>query len=780
MATVYLAEDLKHHRLLALKVLRPELTAALGAERFLREIDVAAHLTHPHILPLFDSGQLGEGSGIFYYVMPYVEGESLRDRIDREKQLPLDDAIRLTREVADALSAAHAQGVVHRDIKPENILLVGGHAVVADFGIARAMSAAGGDRLTQTGVAIGTPSYMSPEQATESAVDGRTDIYSLGCVAYEMLTGSPPFTGATTQVVLARHSVDTVPLIRLVRPSVPEPVERAVLRALAKVPADRYATALEFAEALTRAAVAPEAPSAARRPHRALAVALLGVALVAAVGAWWRIGRIESRRTEVGPAAGAVVQHRVAVLSFAMLSPDTADAYLARGVSEEIASRLGDFPGLSIVSRSSVDRLERADPADVVDRARAMGLRYLVEGSVRRAGERVRVAVRLVDAADGVRRWNRSYDRAATDLFALQDEVALEVAEAVGGHVMAGAAPAPSGPAPSPAAHDQLLRGNHYLAQRNPGGLARAVEAYAEATRLDSSFAPAFARLALAHVLFLDWGWTYDALPAEALVVRGWEAAERAIQLDDGVADGWLARGGLLRFRNPSTLGGVREAMQRAVDLDPGNAEARHEFGLSLRLLDEDAAAVEQFLQALAIEPDRPISLVHLAWIDMAGRRYADARRWLDSATAVNPGFYQAYAERASLRLVTGDSAGAWSDAQTAMGLRPASEPLAVEDVVIAVTLLRGDTAAARAQMGRARTLAPAPDHTGVHSATAWAALLAAAGQHADAIAFLERTRVAPTHLRIHLKEPRFDAIREDPRFRRLMERLRAREQPEP
>ena len=777
MATVYLAEDLKHHRLLALKVLRPELTAALGAERFLREIDVAAHLTHPHILPLFDSGQLGEGSGIFYYVMPYVEGESLRDRIDREKQLPLDDAIRLTREVADALSAAHAQGVVHRDIKPENILLVGGHAVVADFGIARAMSAAGGDRLTQTGVAIGTPHYMSPEQATASAVDGRADIYSLGCVAYEMLTGSPPFTGATAQVVLARHSVDAVPMIRSVRPSIPERVERVVLRALAKVPADRYATALEFAAELVRAAAAPPA---ARRPRRALAVALPGVALVAAVGAWWGIGRIESRQTEVGLAASAPVQPRVAVLSFAMLSPDTADAYLARGVSEEIASRLGDFPELSVVSRSSVDRLERAHPTDVVDQARAMGFGYLVEGSVRRVGERVRVAVRLVDAADGVRRWNRSYDRAATDLFAVQDEIALQVAEAVVGHLMAGVAPARSRPAPNPAAHDRLLRGNYYLAQRNPGGLARAVEAYAEATRLDSSFAPALARLALAHVLFLDWGWTYDALPAEALVSRGWEAAERAIQLDDGVADGWLARGGLLRFRNPSTLGGVREAMQRAVDLDPGNAEAHHEFGLSLRLLDEDAAAAEQFREALAIEPDRPISLVHLAWIDMARRRYAEARRWLDSATAVNPGFYQAYAERASLRLVTGDSAGAWTDAQTAMRLRPASEPLAVEDVVIAVTLLRGDTVAARARLERARSLAPTPGHAGVHPAVAWAALLVAAGQHADAIAFLESAQVTPTHLRIHLKEPRFDAIRNDPRFRRLMERLRVREQPEP
>lgn len=280
MAIVYLAEDLKHHRLVALKVLRPELTAAVGPERFLREIEVAAHLQHPHILPLFDSGQLGDGSGIFYFVMPYVEGETLRARINRQKQLPVEDAIRLAREVADALSAANACGVIHRDIKPENILLVGGHAVVADFGIARAVSASGGERLTETGMALGTPQYMSPEQATASELDGRADIYSLGCVVYEMLTGTPPFTGATAQAVMARHSLETVPRIRTVRSAVPEAVERVVLRALAKVPADRYATAQEFADALVGAGSSTEvAPPPARKRSLRTSVAILGIAL---------------------------------------------------------------------------------------------------------------------------------------------------------------------------------------------------------------------------------------------------------------------------------------------------------------------------------------------------------------------------------------------------------------------------------------------------------------------------------------------------------------------
>ncbi len=411
----------------------------------------------------------------------------------------------------------------------------------------------------------------------------------------------------------------------------------------------------------------------------------------------------------------------------------------------------------------------------MADQARALGFGYLVEGSVRRAGDQVRVSVWLVDAADGVRRWSRSYDRAPTALLALQDEIALEVARAVVGHLLPGAVPRRA-TEPSPAAYDRILRGNYYLAQRNPRGLARSVEAYREATRLDPNFALGFAKLAQAQLLFLDWGWTYEDLPREALFARGWEAAEHAIQLDSTLADGWLARASLLRFGNPATLAGVREASQRAVDLEPGNAEAHHEFGMILRLLDEDSAAAVRFRQALAIDPDRPMSLVHLGWIDLVRGQYAGARRWLDSAAAVSPGFFQAYAERAALRLVTGDTAGARADAQTAARLRPESDPLAAEDVLTALDLRSGDTLAAQVRLAQLRPATPVPDEAGVHQAAAWAALLVAAGQNRAAITFLERARVAPTHLRMHLKEPRFNPLRAAPSFQRLMEGLRARE----
>src|SRR2546423_679358 len=277
MATVYLAQDLKHGRAVAIKVLRPELAAALGAERFLREIEIAARLTHPHILPLHDSGEAG---GFLYYVMPFVQGESLRDRLNREPQLPVEEAVRIGRDVASALSYAHSHDVVHRDIKPENILFSGGEAVVADFGIARAIVAAGAEQLTDTGLAVGTPGYMSPEQATAAAqLDGRSDVYSLGCVLYEMLAGHPPFLGTTAQEILARHTLDPVPPLRPIRPELPAAVDRAVGKALAKAPADRFATAAAFSQALTQAGAPPSFARRAARPALSLAA---GVAALVA------------------------------------------------------------------------------------------------------------------------------------------------------------------------------------------------------------------------------------------------------------------------------------------------------------------------------------------------------------------------------------------------------------------------------------------------------------------------------------------------------------------
>src|SRR5437899_560271 len=338
MATVFLAEDRKHHRPVAIKVLHSELAAALGAERFLREIEIAARLQHPHILPLYDSGS---AAGFLYYVMPYVEGESLRDRLAREKQLPQEDALRTATEVAGALAYAHSRGIVHRDIKPENIMLSGGTAVVADFGIARAVSAAGeGQHLTQTGTIMGTPAYMSPEQASGSGeIDGRSDQYSLACVVYEMLVGEPPFTGPTAQAVLARHSLDMVSPPSIVRSTIPDAVEAAILRALSKLPADRYPTTALFAEALNMPSAATgavrRATLAGARAHRPswrrVVPALAVVALVAAGGALG--ARRHSGRAGSGETGGLDPRH-VEALYLEDWSATKRLGYVADGLTE--------------------------------------------------------------------------------------------------------------------------------------------------------------------------------------------------------------------------------------------------------------------------------------------------------------------------------------------------------------------------------------------------------------------------------------------------------------
>src|SRR5437899_2365895 len=313
MASVYLAEDLKHHRNVAVKVLRPELAAAVGTQRFLLEIDIAARLHHPHVLPLYDSG---EADGFVYFVMPFVEGESLRDRLHREKQLPLDEALQIAREVADALSFAHGHDVVHRDIKPENILLEAGHAVVADFGIARAITAAAGERLTQTGIAVGTPAYMSPEQAAGSKdLDGRSDLYSLGCVLYETLTGEPPFTGPTSESVVRQHLIAEPASVTVIRPAVPAPVAAAVQRALAKTPTP----------AQMRVAFA------SRRFGR---LSLLGIAGVLGVGGALFVLRSGRGREAPTPAGPVPERTAIAVLPFQNLTAAGPDAYFAPGLHE--------------------------------------------------------------------------------------------------------------------------------------------------------------------------------------------------------------------------------------------------------------------------------------------------------------------------------------------------------------------------------------------------------------------------------------------------------------
>jgi len=427
MSLVYLARDVKHERFVALKTLRPEIAVAVGHERFLREIKLAARLQHPNILPVYDSG---EAAGRLFYVMPFVEGESLRDRLVREPQLPLDDALQIAREVADALTYAHQHDVVHRDIKPENIMLSGGHAVVTDFGIARAISMAGGESLTHTGLAIGTPAYMPPEQVAGSKhVDGRADIYSLACVLYETLAGQPPFTGPNAQAVMARHSLDAVPRLKVVRGAIPDDLEKAIERALEKVPPDRFQTAEEFSKALAKASTGRISRVTAARRRDALwrrpVPLIVAAVLVLAAAAWLLLGR---RTRTQGLATTSMDVRRVAVLYFQDLSPDTSLGVLADGLTEGLIDQLSQVRTLDVISRNGVIPYRRSDlPRDSI--ARALGAGTIVEGSVEPVRDRVRVTIRLVDGASGADLLRRAtVEQPSANPLGIRDTLAGEVA----------------------------------------------------------------------------------------------------------------------------------------------------------------------------------------------------------------------------------------------------------------------------------------------------------------------------------------------------------------
>ena len=387
MATVFLARDLKHNRSVAVKVMHPAIAAALGTGRFTREIAIAAQLQHPHIVGLIDSGETVEQSPRPFFVMPFVEGETLRQRLERERQLPVAEALRLTREIGGALQFAHERGVVHRDIKPENVLLLAGHALVADFGIARALSAAttGGTQLTLAGAALGTPAYMSPEQASAEAVDARSDQYSLACVLYEMLAGSPPFAAASAAQLMARHLIDPVPAITTVRQGVPAGVVRAITRALAKSPADRFPDLQRFLEALESAATV---------------------------------------------ATASTVLPSIVVLPFGNSSPDPDTDHFADGLTEEVIADLSHLRGVRVISRNSALRLKHTDK-DVKSLGRELDVRFVLAGSVRRAGSQLRITAHLADAAEDRQVWAGKFGGTVEEVFELQERLARDIVAAL-------------------------------------------------------------------------------------------------------------------------------------------------------------------------------------------------------------------------------------------------------------------------------------------------------------------------------------------------------------
>jgi len=619
MAVVFLAHDSRHDRVVAIKVLRQEVAAALGAERFLREIQIAAKLHHPHILPLYDSGTAAD---LLYYVMPYVEGKSLRERLDHETQLPLDDALTITRQVAGALAYAHQHDVVHRDIKPENILLESGEAVVADFGIARAISVAGGDKLTHTGIAIGTPLYMSPEQATGvGALDGRSDVYSLGCVLYEMLAGHPPFSGGTAQAILARHALDPVPRLRTARGTVSGAVAEALDRALAKAPADRYATALQFAEALGgsgRSVVSP--PSGGfRRLRAALGAGLALAALGGGLAVWkpWR----HARTAAVGAPAYAA---SVAVLPFETIGGGPQDEYFSDGMTDEIITQLAQIRDLKVISRTSVVAL-KGSHLTLSRIADTLGVDHVLEGSARRAGGRVRVNAQLIAAKTDAHLWARTYERDLKDVFRVQEEIAGDVSRALLASVQGLRPLSPGSRTEQPAAYDAYLRGTYWRQQRTRDGLLRAMQAFQEALAVDSLYAPAFAGLSSALSLFVLYQYSGGPEPVTALA-RAIVLADRAIALDSSLAEGFAARGWALTNAGVSVDTAIRD-LARAVALRPNSGQAHSFYVAALGDAGRYEDAVAEAQTATELDPLAPAFHIALSSAELGARRYDVALR---------------------------------------------------------------------------------------------------------------------------------------------------------
>ena len=666
MATVYLAQDAKHRRRVALKVLHPDLASALGPERFRREIELAAQLQHPHILTVLDSGETPTGQ--LWFTMPYVEGESLRDRLTRQRQLAVADALRITREVALALEYAHRHGVIHRDVKPENILLTAdGQALVADFGIARALSPGSpGSTLTETGMAIGTPQYMSPEQAAgERTLEGTSDVYSLGAVLYEMLAGEPPFTGPTAQAIVAKMMAGEPPSVRRVRPSVREPIDAAIRRALAPVPADRFPTALEFAKALEAAehtgetaapAAAPPRPppplATPRTPRRRIPVgaSLLGLGFL--IGA----GVLFAWRHHAGTTTGTSDAGTLAVLPFENLG-DSTDAYFADGITDEVRGKLAALTGLQVIASTSSNQYRHAtkSPEQI---GRELGVRYLLIGRVRwekkGATSRVRVEPELLQVAEGhapTTKWEQPFDAPLTDVFQVQADIAAKVAEQLRLRLGSDDRQAlAERPTENLDAYDAYLRGLEIAKGGNDFSmLRRQIAVFEDAIQRDSTFALAWVALAEARATVYFSGVRTTAAADSVRL-----AAERAVALAPDLPEAHGVMG--LYYQS------VRGDFARALAEDSiGLARAPNNAGLLARTARVDQslgrwdAAAELLNRAERLDPQSAVVASNLGLVNLWRHDYPAARTACDRALVFQPTNLRSVELRAMVELAQGN-----------------------------------------------------------------------------------------------------------------------------
>jgi serine/threonine-protein kinase len=724
MALVYRARDRRHDRPVAIKILRPGLlTGGESAARFLREIRFAAQLTHPHILPVYDSGEIADPAGAptQFYVMPFVAEGSLRDRLKAAGRLPVDQAVRLVCAAGAALHFAHRQNIVHRDIKPENILLQDGQAVVADFGVARAVSEeCDRQAVTAPGLAIGTPAYMSPEQASaDPVVDARSDQYALACVLYELLAGQPPFTGTGARATMSRHVTEPPPPLRARRPEVPAALERAVLRALAKEPADRFDSIAAFCEALTGQEEGEPIPR----------------------------------------------QRAIAVLPFINASPDPDNEYISDGITDELIHALAHVEGLRVASRGSVFAL-KGKHEDVRAVGAMLRVSVVLEGSVRRAGDRIRVTVQLSDAGDGRLLWSERFDREGGDILLLQDELAGTIVATLRSSLLAPESLgefAPRRRTTNPRAYHLYLRGRHAWNKRTGADMVQAVTFFEQAIAEDPNFALAYTGLADAYAQYVD----YRAMPVAEGLGRAREEAKRAIALDDSLAEAHTSLAWVQFIYDWDWEAAERE-FRRALELDPGYASAHQWYSWYLAAMGRMGASLAEGERSAELDQTSVSIRRSLGWLHYYARTPELGVPHLQRALVMNP-------ESHDTQLLLGvvlTQAGRLVEAREAI---TAALDLAPEDSygllsLAHVDVLEGRLGEAAAAWERLEARA------GVRyvSPTDFARLALILGRFDAAFEWMERVYAERRGWLVYMKvDPLFDPVRTDPRFLELLRRLR-------